>query len=93
MSESHFVHWTLAPGSWFLTPDPDTMFPCGGNRCLKMRAPFNVKDVGRLQHVNWTTTVAEIILSIKNRLFTFRIVLSSNNLIWILVRKLMAKEF
>ena len=51
MSESHFVHWTLAPGSWFLTPD--TMFPFGGNRCLKMRAPFNVKDDGRLQHVNW----------------------------------------
>ena len=51
----------LAPGSWFLTPD--TMFPGGGNRCLKMRAPFNVKDVGRLQHVNCATTVAEIILS------------------------------
>ena len=51
--------WLLAPGSWFLTPD--TMFPYGGNRCLKMRAPF--KDVGRLQHVNCATTVAEIILS------------------------------
>ena len=54
--------WLLAPGSWFLTPD--TMFPYGGNRCLKMRAPFNVKDVGRLQHLNWATTVAKIILSV-----------------------------
>ena len=42
----NFVHWTLAPGSWLLTPD--TMFPYGGNRCLKMRAPVNVKDGVRL---------------------------------------------
>ena len=49
----NFVHWTLAPGSWLLAPGswlltPDTMFPYGGNRCLKMRAPVNVKDGGRL---------------------------------------------
>ena len=49
----NFVHWTLTPGSWLLAPGswlltPDTMFPYGGNRCLKMRAPVNVKDGGRL---------------------------------------------
>ena len=43
---------SLNSGSWLLVPVPDTMFPCGGNRCLKIRALFNVKDVGRLQHVN-----------------------------------------
>ena len=42
MSESHIFNWTLAPGSWLLTPD--TIFRMVTNRCLKMRAPVNVKD-------------------------------------------------
>ena len=34
--------WLLAPGSWLLPPD--TIFRMVANRCLKMRAPVNVKD-------------------------------------------------
>ena len=40
----NFVHWTLAPGSWL----PIQCFLIVANRCLKMRAPLNVKDGGRL---------------------------------------------
>ena len=39
----NFVHWTLAPGSWL----PIQCFLIVANRCLKMRAPLNVKDGGR----------------------------------------------
>ena len=46
----NFVHWTLAPGSWLLAPGswlPIQCFLIVANRCLKMRAPLNVKDGGR----------------------------------------------